>query len=656
MDPFIKAIKDKQLLRTQYVEDMSIVFITGEQSKVIKVKSELENFCKMIVVDEKIPVTNKMFYLLLDRVLLQNLLVMHHKVKASMHPDDSSVMMTGLINYCGQFKTDLLALSDTFQCVPVLLNKPFNRFIMTQNAQKVLNYYTGEFLLQSVICYIDQDNKLFILGTSKNQVAIDALTHKIQSNMCYFAIPYPKEFQKSLLGSAWIDFSSKLRERQLVQISYAPNKIEVVGDLQMCKLARKEITNFIEHHNVAMRKFPLHCGEWRVIKLYLNNEWCAMQSRFQKLGRVQLIMPNIYDNNPINPSITIEADVQIFKVVEEEIKKLLSIIVSSSMPTEKRLSVINYFYSENGKSAVKQIETDEQSCVHITQLEADDTSNDSQCNKICTGFTKNMKVSLYHGDITALPIDVMVNATNLQLKHTNGVAKAIAKAGGPSIQSSSDAYLKDVGNLKVGDAIMMQEVGNLPCKCLIHVISPSWDDGNHEEPLLLSQACTSALQKANQFQSISFPAIGCGSSYDFPTIQCAKIMIEAVIKYSQGIPSPPITEVSFVVLDQREVYYFGKMMSRLLSNVTCTSVLLKALTDAPNSTPEATHHSDDNIIKVEYNDFVVIDIKDQGAANTAHDIDRKRAVSDFIPLQDNQKQYIELLNGELLQHSVSYND
>ena len=669
MDPFIKTIQDKQLLCIKYEEDMSKVFITGVPSEVTRVKSELKDHCEMIVVDKKIPVANKMFYILLVRVLLQNLLIEHPNVDAILDQDDSNISITGLMDYCEQFKTNLLELNSTFQCVPVSLSSPFNRFISTETGRRVLDNCAGEFLLQSTVCYIDEDSKLFILGSSKNQAAIDALAHKIQSSLSFFSIPYSMKFHKCLQSPAWINLSNKLMEGQPVQINYAPNKIEVVGDLRMCKFARDEITNFIEHHDVAMRKIPLHCGEWRLIKLHLNKEWCKLERKFKKLGRMELIMPNSCDDNP---SIIIEADERICKIVEEEIKKVLSRIVFSSMPKEKRLSVVNYFYSEAGKSALHQIETDEQAYVHINQLEADATavvtkdgtdSSDSpglkmKCNKMCSGFTGNMKVSLYHGDITALPIDVMVNATNLQLKHTNGVAEAIAKAGGPSIQSSSDAYLKDVGNLKVGDAIMMQEVGNLSCQRLIHVISPSWDD--HNNLSLLSQACTNALQKASQFQSISFPAVGCGSPYDFPIIQCARIMIETVIKYSQGIPSPPITEVSFVVLNQREVDYFYKIMNRLLTKVTCTPTMLKQLSDAVTSTPEATRRSDSGIIEVEHNDFLVIDIKNQKSYNytgsTTHGIDTKNTALNFIPVQDNQEQYIELLNGELLQHSVSYSN
>ena len=101
-----------------------------------------------------------------------------------------------------------------------------------------------------------------------------------------------------------------------------------------------------------------------------------------------------------------------------------------------------------------------------------------------TGCIENIWVNLYYGDLTILPLDVIINDINSQLKHTRGGTEAIVKAGGPCIQSDSDACLQSVGNVKEGAVIVMGEVGDLPCISLLNIVNPTWHDGTHGESSL----------------------------------------------------------------------------------------------------------------------------------------------------------------------------
>lgn len=693
MHPFIKEIQNKQLLRTEYIEDRSIIFITGERSEVTRVKKELEDFCETIVLKEKFPISDKRFFTLLNAVLKQ-ILYKYPKIEVTIDKDDHSVTMTGFIDDCEQLKSELSKLSSSLQSVPVSLTDPFNQFVTTNTGRELLDIYAGNFIAKMATYYINETGQLFILGTNKSQTAMEALAHKIQNSLCCLSISFPITFQKSLLSSTWVDLTSRLKEKQLVQFSYAVKTIKIVGDSRMSKYAKEEIEDFIKNVGVAMRKFQLHYGKWRLIRMHLNEQWCRLECKLQKDDRVKLIVLGIHDEKPF---ITLEADVQIFKTVEKEIEGFLSVIVSSSTPIrEKRQVVIDYFHSKAGKSAVEQIEKAEQSCIHITveddnknvsnlvskhdaTIQHDDyfdhTDSALKCNMVCSAYsaTGSVKINLYYGDITSLPVDVMVNATNLRLKHTRGVALAISKVGGACIQGDSDkAYQQSAGNIKEGDVIMTQEVGGLPCKSLIHVVSPTWQDGNQNESFVLMQACTKALEMASQFQSISFPAIGCGS-YEFPIIVCARNMVEAVIAHCQENPSSSITEVSFVVLDQHEVIEFANKMNQLLANFTFTSEIQKALSVTSTSTKTsnfnygASKPNYGGIVIEEKEGYVIITMKDQSIGSHSTSIDDSRfqtstenistentASSSSNYAEDDRDQYIELLNGELLQYPVSY--
>lgn len=60
-----------------------------------------------------------------------------------------------------------------------------------------------------------------------------------------------------------------------------------------------------------------------------------------------------------------------------------------------------------------------------------------------------------------------MNAANSRLSHGGGLAGAIVRAGGMTIQHESDALINRMGELSVGDAVQTT-AGSLPFKCIIH--------------------------------------------------------------------------------------------------------------------------------------------------------------------------------------------
>ena len=66
-------------------------------------------------------------------------------------------------------------------------------------------------------------------------------------------------------------------------------------------------------------------------------------------------------------------------------------------------------------------------------------------------------------DITRLEVDAIANAANTDLAHGGGVAGAIVRAGGRSIQEESDA----LAPIELGAAVATG-AGDLPCRWVIH--------------------------------------------------------------------------------------------------------------------------------------------------------------------------------------------
>jgi O-acetyl-ADP-ribose deacetylase len=134
-------------------------------------------------------------------------------------------------------------------------------------------------------------------------------------------------------------------------------------------------------------------------------------------------------------------------------------------------------------------------------------------------------------DITQLAVDAIANAANTDLKHGGGVAGAISRAGGPSIQSESNS-LAPIG---LGEAVETTG-GEMPCRWVIHAatmhlggrVGPPSSD-------IIRDATAATLRKADELgaRSLALVAFGTGVG-GFPLEEAARIEVDEVFRYRQA--------------------------------------------------------------------------------------------------------------------------
>jgi O-acetyl-ADP-ribose deacetylase (regulator of RNase III) len=140
----------------------------------------------------------------------------------------------------------------------------------------------------------------------------------------------------------------------------------------------------------------------------------------------------------------------------------------------------------------------------------------------------NGQLELLEGDITELEIDAVVNAANEQLKLGGGVAGAIRKKGGPSIQQECDR----IGGTVVGSAVLTA-AGNLKARHVIHAVGPRWGEGDEDRKLASAVRASLALADRHGLRSIALPAISTGT-FGFPVDRCARLTLTEIHRYLQG--------------------------------------------------------------------------------------------------------------------------
>jgi O-acetyl-ADP-ribose deacetylase (regulator of RNase III) len=132
------------------------------------------------------------------------------------------------------------------------------------------------------------------------------------------------------------------------------------------------------------------------------------------------------------------------------------------------------------------------------------------------------KIRLVKGDITELDVDAIVNAANEYLVLGSGVAGAIRRKGGPSIQKECDR----IGGTFVGGAVITTG-GNLKARHVIHAVGPRMGEGNEDEKLENAISNSLKVAEENGLKSIAFPAISTGV-FGFPKDRCARIMLSTI--------------------------------------------------------------------------------------------------------------------------------
>ena len=553
------------LVELEFDQKMLAVIISGEKLMVNEIKAKLEKERDSKIAErEPLTVKNKFLTFLKSKINAlrqQNLPEVNVKSTWSF-VEEKAVQEANKENFANDISSIKVEVSDDIA-----------KFLSTTRGKDLLQSYLQGFESLVTVHY-DTKGTLHLLSDAKNDGV--TVARKIENQVVSVSVTCPEVFLPSLKTKEWSSLQSVLEKTHNVCISISNDKvIIVIGDTKSLNSVKQRIQQFIKGETCAEISKPLCEAQWRLLTTHMIRRWSKIEQELENETRIQYIPP---DEGDKNPCILLKGVKLVIANFAKEIEQLICSICISPPIEQTRPGTVAFFHSEKGTTLIRGIEAEEKSCIQLNM--SPDSGDDDMAvegtaigsNRVCMGTTKEgIVIALVQGDITELPVDVIVNAANFDLKHTSGVALAIANKGGPIIQQESDQLICTVGVLCEGDAVITKEVGKLPCKSLIHAVVLKWNDGCCAEEVLLKRACLESLKLASSFRSVSFPVIT-SEEFGYPIEKSAACMVKAFVQYSACNTQAAISEITVVVHDHSVTSAFAQEMSQLLKNFHSTTV------------------------------------------------------------------------------------
>ncbi|XP_062288428.1 protein mono-ADP-ribosyltransferase PARP14-like [Scomber scombrus] len=194
---------------------------------------------------------------------------------------------------------------------------------------------------------------------------------------------------------------------------------------------------------------------------------------------------------------------------------------------------VKKFFKDNEATYAHSLMTDTGCLVQLVDEtkdgQTDDTFRQVQKPVYQLQTPDGVDIAVCKADICSYPVHAVVNASNKDLDHNEGLSAALLKAAGSQFQDECDKLIRLNGQLKPGDTVITGAGGQLCCKKVIHAVGPNFDPANSKKAVVqLKRAVKGSLDLAEQHGCVSVALPAISRNQGFPLNLCAITIVKAV--------------------------------------------------------------------------------------------------------------------------------
>ncbi|XP_074450148.1 protein mono-ADP-ribosyltransferase PARP14-like isoform X2 [Larus michahellis] len=412
------------------------------------------------------------------------------------------------------------------------------------------------FMSKQISAFYELGTEAVILKGSTPQDLLKA-EEEIKKELDYKSIAL--EDESVLQKKEWSTLTKRNCTNEDVTVIHAKSQVIITGCSQAVAKAFEELSNFIDENTEVEKVIG---GKPMAVIMFFekekNNVWGGLQNKGVKVDFSTQKKCRVISLSGPRREVLKGAT-----LVEQILSGLhYKRVVIREPGAKSYFKEREHFFAATAKQDFKCLVRLEEQSEEELEEQQEHSNIGKPYGQVTIG---GVVIAVYRADLCTYPVDVVVSASNEDLKHIGGLAEALFKAAGPELQQECDELVRRNGRLQPGCAVILG-AGKLPCKNVIHAVGPRWRKDDPEKCVfLLRKTVKKSLQLAETYnhRSIALPAIS-GGIFGFPVELCTYSIVSSIketLEESMGASS--LKEVHLVDIAQNNVQAFCKALAEV---------------------------------------------------------------------------------------------